>query len=86
MARRSTSVVPLGLGQAEASLVGARLREIRGPRDQRAFAQRLAVPQQTVSKYEGGAIPRSWDFLARLHDEEGIDLNDLLTRKNGAEP
>jgi transcriptional regulator with XRE-family HTH domain len=50
--------------------------------DQRDFAHRLAVVQQTVSKYERGDIPRSWDFLARLHDEEGIDLNDLLTTKD----
>ncbi len=59
--------------------VGQRLQEIRGRRDQRTFAEAVDSVQQTISKYERGEIPRSWMFLARLAEAEGIDLNRLLT-------
>jgi transcriptional regulator with XRE-family HTH domain len=59
--------------------VGQRLQEIRGHRDQRTFAEAVDSVQQTISKYERGEIPRSWLFLARLAQAEGIDLNRLLT-------
>jgi transcriptional regulator with XRE-family HTH domain len=59
--------------------VGKRLQQIRGNRDQRSFAENVDSVQQTISKYERGEIPRSWMFLARLHQEEGVDLNDLLS-------
>lgn len=58
--------------------VGRRLQEIRGGRDQRSFAEAIDSVQQTISKYERGEIPRSWLFLARLAEEEGVDLNRLL--------
>lgn len=58
--------------------VGRRLQKIRGNRDQRSFAEAVDSVQQTISKYERGEIPRSWLFLARLHAEEGVDLNRLL--------
>jgi transcriptional regulator with XRE-family HTH domain len=59
--------------------VGQRLQEIRGRRDQRGFAEAVDSVQQTISKYERGEIPRSWLFLARLAEAEGVDLNLLLT-------
>ena len=59
--------------------VGQRLQNIRGRRDQRTFAEAVDSVQQTISKYERGEIPRSWLFLARLAEAEGIDLNQLLT-------
>ena len=59
--------------------VGRRLQRIRGTRDQRTFAEAVESVQQTISKYERGEIPRSWLFLARLAEAEGIDLNRLLT-------
>lgn len=59
-------------------VVGQRLQEIRGNRDQRSFASAVDSVQQTISKYERGEIPRSWLFLARLAAEEGVDLNSLL--------
>ena len=59
--------------------VGQRLQDIRGRRDQRTFAEAVDSVQQTISKYERGEIPRSWLFLARLAEAEGIDLNRLLT-------
>lgn len=58
--------------------IGKRLQEIRGPRDQRSFAEAIGSVQQTISKYERGEIPRSWLFLARLAKEEDVDLNRLL--------
>lgn len=63
--------------------VGRRLQEIRGSRDQRTFAEAVDSVQQTISKYERGEVPRSWLFLARLAEEEGIDLNFLLTGRRG---
>lgn len=62
--------------------VGQRLQDIRGRRDQRTFAEAVDSVQQTISKYERGEIPRSWLFLARLADAEGIDLNRLLTGRS----
>ena len=64
--------------------VGQRLQEIRGRRDQRTFAEAVDSVQQTISKYERGEIPRSWLFLARLAEAEGIDLNRLLTGQSVA--
>jgi len=64
--------------------VGQRLQEIRGRRDQRTFAEAVDSVQQTISKYERGEIPRSWLFLARLAEAEGIDLNRLLTGRSAA--
>lgn len=58
--------------------IGRRLQEIRASRDQRTFAEAVDSVQQTISKYERGEIPRSWLFLARLAEEEGVDLNRLL--------
>ena len=58
--------------------MGRRLQEIRGSRDQRTFAEAVDSVQQTISKYERGEIPRSWLFLARLAEEEGVDLNRLV--------
>lgn len=58
--------------------IGERIQKIRGSRDQRTFAENVDSVQQTISKYERGEIPRSWLFLARLADEENVDLNRLL--------
>ena len=66
--------------------VGQRLQEIRGRRDQRTFAEAVDSVQQTISKYERGEIPRSWLFLARLAESEGIDLNRLLTGESAGRP
>ena len=66
--------------------VGQRLQEIRGRRDQRTFAEAVDSVQQTISKYERGEIPRSWLFLARLAESEGIDLNRLLTGESATRP
>jgi transcriptional regulator with XRE-family HTH domain len=66
--------------------VGQRIQEIRGRRDQRTFAEAVDSVQQTISKYERGEIPRSWLFLARLAEAEGIDLNRLLTGESLSAP
>jgi transcriptional regulator with XRE-family HTH domain len=58
--------------------MGRRLQQIRSARDQRTFAEAVGSVQQTISKYERGEIPRSWLFLARLAEQENIDLNWLL--------
>ena len=38
------------------------------------------------TKAERGEIPRSWLFLARLAEAEGIDLNQLLTGESLSAP
>ena len=58
--------------------IGRRLQQIRGPRDQRTFAEAVGSVQQTISKYERGEVPRSWLFLSRLAEQESVDLNALL--------
>ena len=58
--------------------IGRRLQQIRQARDQRTFAEAVGSVQQTISKYERGEIPRSWLFLARLAEQENVDLNWLL--------
>lgn len=58
--------------------IGRRLQQIRGARDQRTFAEAVGSVQQTISKYERGEIPRSWLFLARLVEQENVDLGRLL--------
>lgn len=65
--------------------IAARLRQIRGPRSQEWIAERTGVHPQTVWRYEKGEIPSSWDFLVRLREEEGIDLNILLAAPMAAE-
>jgi transcriptional regulator with XRE-family HTH domain len=59
-------------------VIAERLRSIRGPRSQEWIAERMGVHAQTVWRYEKGEIPGSWDFLMRLREAEGIDLNALL--------
>lgn len=63
--------------------IGERIQKIRGSRDQRTFAENVNSVQQTISKYERGEIPQSWLFLARLADEENVDLNRLLNGSAG---
>lgn len=76
--------VPRGDVEAIRVLIAKRLQGVRGLRNQESFAARLDTPQQTLSQYESGKIPHNWMFLVRLHDDEGIDLNALLTaRDNG---
>lgn len=64
--------------------IGRRLQQIRGTRDQRTFAEAVGSVQQTISKYERGEIPRSWLFLARLVEQENVELGWLLTGFGGA--
>lgn len=78
MDKKSTTVDEKTVGET----VGQRLRDARRPRNQKMFAERLGISPQALSKWENGDIPPQWIVLTRLHDEEGVDLNDLLT-KNG---
>ncbi len=71
-------ILVYGASKPEGVNIGRRLREQRGSRNQRAFAEKVKSPQQTISKYERGDVPESWLFLARLRRLEGIDLNYLL--------
>lgn len=65
--------------------IADRLRQIRGPRSQEWIAERTGVHAQTIWRYEKGDIPGSWDFLIRLREAEGIDLNLLLGAPVAAE-
>lgn len=63
-------------------MVARRIRERRGKRSQRVFAEQTGSRQQTVSKYEREEIPESWEWLANLREIEGVDLNEFLSRKS----
>lgn len=71
-------------GRDHRKVIGERIQRIRGSRDQRTFAENVDSVQQTISKYERGEVPRSWLFLARLAEEENVDLNRLLTGESSA--
>lgn len=58
--------------------IGQRLRTVRGPRPLAAMAERVDCSIQQISNMEKGAVPTSYLWLARLREEEGIDLNWLL--------
>lgn len=64
--------------------VANRLADQRGRRSQGVFARNTTASQQTISKYERGRLPTSWLFLAKLREQEGVDLNELLSL-NGLE-
>lgn len=77
----STNVVGAAEHKRE---IGRRLEKVRAPRSQASYARKIDVIQQTWSNYESGRIPDSWLFLAKLADDEGVDLNDLLGAPNGS--
>jgi transcriptional regulator with XRE-family HTH domain len=58
--------------------MGARITEVRhGP--QSAFARSTGVPQQSLSRYEQGEIPRAWHFLIGLAEQSPEDAIYVLT-------
>ena len=65
--------------EARRLAIGVALTGLRGSHSQRDFAEAVGSVQQTISKYERGEIPRSWLFLARLAEQENVDVNALLT-------
>lgn len=65
--------------------VGGRIRKVRGSLSQAEFSSRLAVHEQTVGKYERDKRLPDAEFLSRLREEFGTDINWLLTGQ-AAEP
>lgn len=63
--------------------VGERVLQVRiaAKLNQREFAARLSTGSGRISGIESGANMPSGDFLLRLHNEFGVDLNWLLTGK-----
>lgn len=56
--------------------ISGRLRRIQGDRSQNQWATDTKVPQQNLSRYLNGTVPRV-DFLIHLGNR-GVDLNWLL--------
>lgn len=62
-------------------LIAERFRAMRGPRTLTTLAERMGCSHQRLSQIENGDVPESYLYLVRLHDDEGVDLNALLTAK-----
>ncbi len=61
--------------------IGLRIREIRGDRTQKVFAQLMDTTQSYISDLERGKSLPSVSFLARLADASGRSYDWILTGK-----
>lgn len=61
--------------------IASRIREIRGKRTQKAFAQLMGGTQSYISDLERGKSLPSVSFLARLADASGRSYDWILTGK-----
>ena len=61
--------------------IGLRIREIRGDRTQKVFAQLMDTTQSYISDLERGKSLPSVSFLARLADASGRSYDSILTGK-----
>ncbi len=60
-----------------AKRISERLKVLQGKRSQRAWASELGVPQQVLSRYLNGSLPRL-TFLIHLARRERVNLNWLM--------
>lgn len=52
---------------------------VKGPRSLSVLADKMGSGKTTASRLVSGHIPDAWLYLVRLRQQEGIDLNWLLT-------
>lgn len=62
--------------------LGRRLLAIRGQRSRSEFATLLGVHENTLGGYERGSRQPDWDFLVKLTEKAGVNLNWLVTGGN----
>lgn len=66
------------LDKLDISLVGERLKKIRGNLSQTAFAKALGVDRQSIARYESGDRVIDANFIFNLMAKFNIDPNWLL--------
>lgn len=68
-------------------MIGARLKEIRDKSGlkQKPFADRIGTSSSYISEIESGKKIPGGEFLVSLKREFGVDINWLLTGKEGRE-
>lgn len=59
----------------------SRIKTLRGEETQAQFAERLAVPVNTLGRYERGINTPNLDFLIKLHDIFGVSLDWIVFGK-----
>ena len=59
--------------------IGERLAQLRGEMDRDSFASAIGVHANTIANYERGDRKVDPDFLAKLRETRGVDINWLLT-------
>ena len=69
------------LNELDISLVGERLKKIRGNLSQTAFAKALGVDRQSIARYESGDRIFDANFIFNLMAKFNTDTNWLLTGK-----
>lgn len=69
------------LNELDISLVGERLKKIRGNLSQTAFAKALGVDRQSIARYESGDRIFDANFIFNLMAKFNTDPNWLLTGK-----
>lgn len=69
------------LDELDISLVGERLKKIRGNLSQTAFAKALGVDRQSIARYESGDRIFDANFIFNLMAKFNTDPNWLLTGK-----
>ena len=67
------------LNELDISLVGERLKKIRGNLSQTAFAKALGVDRQSIARYESGDRVIDANFIFNLMAKFNTDPNWLLT-------
>ncbi len=60
------------------SILGERITQLRGELSQKAFADKLNVSRNTLSRYENGDRTPDAEFLQKLIEEFRVDANWLL--------
>lgn len=61
------------------SLVGSRLRELRGELTQKELADLLGVNRSYVAQVETGAVKPSVDYLIKVSKHFGVSIDWILT-------
>jgi transcriptional regulator with XRE-family HTH domain len=78
----------LSITRAEAALIGARIRQLRGSEKSMDFARRIGIRREYLSRIESGALPGT-EILRRVAQVTGVSLDFLVfgagpARREGA--
>jgi transcriptional regulator with XRE-family HTH domain len=74
----------LSITGAEAALIGARIRQLRGSASQLQFARRLGISREHLSRIESGAQVPGTETLRRLAQVAGVSLDFLVLGASAA--